>query len=279
MNAHAYHADEPLALIAGAGSLPEQILTARSQANQQTYLLAIEGTTPPALTALAPYAWCRIAAVGQAVEQLREWGVSQIVMAGSMKRPSLRDLVPDELGKKLLKRLGGSIFSGDDALLRTIMNFLEEQGFHVVGAHEICTSLLTPKGTLTRAKPNRTALKDRDLGLRILHALAPFDVGQAVIVCQEHVLGIEGREGTADLIARCAALKDGTGGVLVKTAKAGQELRADMPAVGMDTISALIEGGYAGMSLGAGESLMLGEQAMIQAANKAGLFIEGIAIA
>ncbi len=276
MKGASYQPFEPLAVIAGGGSLPEHILKARAQANQETYLLAIEGTTPPGLTALAPHAWCRIAAVGQAVEQLRSWGVTQIVMAGGLKRPSLRELVPDALGKTLLKRLGGSLFSGDDTLLRTIMIFLEEQGFQVVGAHEVCTSLLTPKGVLTRLKPDKAALKDRDLGLRILSALSPFDVGQAVIIHAQQVLGIEGREGTAELIRRCAALKEGAGGVLVKAAKSGQELRVDMPAVGIETVGALKDGGYSGMFLGAGESLMLGEAVIVQAADKAGLFIEGI---
>lgn len=274
-----YQPQEKLAVIAGGGALPEHILQARAQAGQETYLLAIEGSTNPALTSLAPFAWCRIAAVGKAVSQLKEWGVEQIVLAGTVKRPGLRELIPDALGKTLMKRLGGSLFSGDDRLLRTIMTFLEEQGFRVVGAHDICASLLAPQGILTRSKPDKNAQADRTLGLAVLEALAPFDIGQAIIIYQQQVLGIEGREGTAELIARCTALKDQPGGVLVKVAKKGQELRIDMPATGMDTITALIEGNYAGLCLGAGESLMLNERAMVQAADKAGLFIEGVATA
>jgi UDP-2,3-diacylglucosamine hydrolase len=276
MTAEGYRLEEPLAIIAGKGNLPRTLVQARLQAGLPTYILAIEGTTPSELTMLAPHAWVKIAAVGQSVQQLRAWGVTQIVMAGSVKRPPLKDLMPDALGRDLLKRLGGSLFSGDDALLRTIMRFLEEQGFRMVGAHDICHGLLTPKGVLTRTKPDSYARKDRDLGLAVLEALSPYDIGQAVVVHHGQVLGIEGREGTAALITRCTALHEGSGAVLVKTSKKQQELRADMPAVGVDTIIALREGGYVGLCLGAGVTMMLGKEAMIAEADAAKLFIEGI---
>jgi UDP-2,3-diacylglucosamine hydrolase len=276
MKTEGYLPAEPLAIIAGKGNLPHTLVQARLHAALPTYILAIEGTTPPELTALAPHAWMKIAAIGQAVEQLRMWGVTQLVLAGGMKRPAFKDLVPDALGRTLLKRLGGSLFMGDDALLSTITKFLEEQGFRMVGAHEICQKLTTPMGILTRAKPTASMQKDRELGLAVLASLSPYDVGQAVIIQHGQVLGIEGREGTAELIARCASLQEGGGAVLVKTSKQKQELRADMPAVGVDTITALIAGGYAGLSLGAGVTLMLGKEAMLAAADAAGLYIEGI---
>jgi hypothetical protein len=278
MTATDYRKQEPLAIIAGKGNLPHTLVQARIQAGLPTYIMAIEGTTPPELTRLAPHAWMKIAAVGHAVEQLRAWGVTQLVLAGGMQRPALKDLVPDALGRELLKRLGGSLFSGDDALLRTIMRFLEEQGFRMVGAHDICASLLTPQGILTRAKPDKSMQKDKEMGLAVLASLSPYDIGQAVIVQQGQVLGIEGREGTAALIARCTTLKEGAGGVLVKTSKHRQELRADMPAVGVDTITALAGGGYGGLFLGADVTLMLGKEAMIAAADAGGLFIEGVAV-
>jgi UDP-2,3-diacylglucosamine hydrolase len=271
-----YLPDLPLALIAGGGVLPQHILQARKSAGQETFLLAIEGCTPTSLTELAPHAWVRIAAVGEAMEQLRRWGTKQIVMAGTIKRPPLRDLLPDAVGRELLKRLGGSLFSGDDKLLRSIVAFFEERGFTVVGAHEVCDELLAQKGTMTRAKADKISKKDIDLGIDVLRVLSPYDMGQAVIVHHGQVLGVEGREGTAALISRCSALKESAGGVLVKMCKVGQERRADMPAVGVETMMALAIGGYAGLCIGAGSTLMLGREAMIDAANQAGLFIEGI---
>lgn len=268
----------PLAIIAGTGDLPVHIIEARNAAGYNSFIIAIEGNTPEALVADMPHLWCRIGAVGKAIDALREQGIEQLVLAGNIKRPSLKSIMPDALGAKLLKRLGVGMFAGDDRILSIIVNFFEEQGFHVFGAHDVCHTLAAPQGIITTHQPSVQDKQDIQQAIALLSDLSAHDVGQAAIVQQGYVLGIEAVEGTAALIERAAKLSQGEGGVLVKMPKAGQELRADMPAVGTDTIHALHEGGFHGLAIGANATLMLGKEAMIAQADAFGIFIEGFAI-
>ncbi len=276
--ASAFDPSAPLAIIAGTGDLPRQILSARQAEGHENFILAIEGNTPETLLDGVAHQWFRIGAVGQAVEALRDRDITQLVMAGNIQRPSLKQIMPDALGAKLLKKLGMGLLAGDDRVLSIIVSFFEEQGFQVLGAHEVCEHLLASHGLLTQAKPDAQALKDKEQAIALLQDLAPHDVGQAVIVQHGYVLGIEAVEGTAALIERAATLSKGDGGVLVKMPKAAQELRADMPAVGVDTVKALAEAGFSGMFVGANTTLMLGKEAMIAEADALSIFIEGFDI-
>lgn len=265
-----YQPDAPLGLIAGSGDLPKRIIAA----HKNVFVLAIEDHTPVDIVEHVPHSWCRIGAVGKALEILHERDITQLVMAGNISRPSLKNLMPDAMGASLLKRLGAGLFAGDDRLLTIITRFLEEQGLTIIGAHDICQSMLAEAGILTRHKPDKAARTDITKAIDVLQSLSNHDVGQAVIVCGGHVLGIEALEGTAALIERAAALKFSSGGVLVKLPKVGQELRVDMPTVGIETIESLIKGGFAGLVIGANATLMLNKREMVALANQHSIFIE-----
>jgi UDP-2,3-diacylglucosamine hydrolase len=276
----AYAPEQPLALIAGTGDLPQLMLQARDSAGAVTYIVAIKDQTPPALTAHHPHGWFRIGAVGAILDALRNQGITQIAMAGRITRPSLPQLFPDSEGRALLKMLGGSLLTGDNQLLSRIIAFLEMRGMEVVGAHEIAASLTAQVGILTHPHPHPLHYEDADKAMKLLHAMAAFDVGQAVIMQSGCVIGIEGAEGTHALIERCAPFLTAgeRGAVLVKLPKACQDLRADMPSVGAHTVEALVQGGYAGMFIAAGNTLLLGREAMIAQANRDNLFIEAITL-
>jgi hypothetical protein len=276
----AYTPELPLALIAGTGELPSLILQARNAIDAPTYIIAIKDQTPATLTEHHPHGWFRIGAVGAMLEALHAQNITQITMAGRITRPSLPHLFPDSEGRALLKALGGSLLTGDNQLLSRIIAFLEERGVQVVGAHEIAASLTVPASILTTTAPEPLHYEDARTAIALLQSLAKFDVGQAVIMQAGCVLGIEGAEGTHALIERCAPFINPheRSALLVKLPKAQQDLRADMPSIGLNTVQALHKGGYGGMFIAADHTLLLGKEAMIMRANHDKLFIEALAL-
>ena len=153
----------------------------------------------------------------------------------------------------------------------------------MVGIKDVAPDLLMPSGCLTRAAPNADADADIAKGREVLRALSPFDIGQAAIVIDGHVLGVEDIEGTDGLLARVSRLR-GEGriraragrGVLVKAPKSGQDLRFDLPTLGARTIEGAAVAQLAGIAVIAGNTLVAEPQTMVEAADKAGLFVVGL---
>jgi UDP-2,3-diacylglucosamine hydrolase len=202
-------------------------------------------------------------------------------MIGPVRRPSLATLKLDWRGLQVLTRLGlglgpGAGF-GDDRLFKAIVGELEGEGFRVIGADEVVDQLLAPDGLLTQAAPDAAAARDIELGIRVAARLGELDVGQAVVVQQGLVLGVEAVEGTDPLLARCAGLRrDGPGGVLVKLKKPTQERRADLPTIGPGTVRAAAAAGLAGIAVHAGHCLIIERARVVEAADRAGLFVIGV---
>jgi DUF1009 family protein len=167
--------------------------------------------------------------------------------------------------------------------LSSVGRILERDGFRMVGIKDVAPDLLMPQGCLTRVAPNPEADADIVRGREVLRALSPFDIGQAAVVVDGHVLGVEDIEGTDGLLARVARLR-GEGriraragrGVLVKAPKSGQDLRFDLPTLGARTIEGTAAAQLAGVAVIAGNTLVAEPQAMVEAADKAGLFVVGL---
>lgn len=266
-----------LGIIAGGGRLPLQLVEACQAIKRPFFVLAFEDSADmEALSSIAHTA-VRLGAVGEALDHLRAANVGEVVMAGKVKRPSFSALRPDRMGTKLLARMGGAFFSGDDALLKAIVSFLEEEGFTVVGSDDVLGGLVTPKGLLGKVHADSRAYSDIAVGMRVIHALGALDIGQAVIVEHGYVLGVEAAEGTDALIERCGRLRhEKEGGVLVKGHKPSQETRVDLPAIGPDTVEKVHAAGFAGIAVEAGASLLLDREHIIEKANKLGLFVVGV---
>lgn len=259
-----------IGIIAGSGALPVRLKDACLSRGQKVFVLGIENNTDMRPFADAPHASVRIGAVGEALAHLRGAGVDRVVMAGPIKRPKLTGIMPDATGAKLLARLTTKLFGGDDALLKTIVAFFEEEGFEVIGAEEVLGDLLTPQGTLGKVAPTAQDQADIALGIEAAKKLGARDAGQAVIAANGKILGEENEQGTAELIARCR------GGVLVKMKKPGQERRADLPSIGSDTIGQAHAAGLSGIALEADASLILDRECTVAEADRLGLFIVGI---
>jgi DUF1009 family protein len=216
-------------------------------------------------------------AAGRILSLLRGQGCRDVVLVGPVKRPSILDLRPDGEGARLLARVGRAAFLGDDGLLKAVVRVLADEGFSVLGAHEILTEAVGPAGLLTRAAPDAQALADIDRGVLVTRALGSVDVGQGCVVQQGIVLCVEAIEGTDAMLSRAAGLKrQGPGGVLVKLVKPGQDRRADLPTIGPRTIQAASEAGLRGVAFEAGGTLLTDRAAIIAAADAAGLFVLGL---
>lgn len=266
-----------LAVLAGRGLLPAAVIKAATGSGREVFVLGFEGATDPALIAGHDHAWVKLGAVGQTIKLLHQASVDDVVLIGAIDRPSLSELKLDFRGVQLLAKLGLKASKGDDHLLSTIVREFEDEGFRVVGADEIIRPMLAPNGPITKALPGEQARLDIELGFRAAMRIGELDIGQAVVVQEGRVLGVEAVEGTDALLARTGALKtDGPGGVLVKVKKPGQDRRADLPAIGDRTVAGAIDAGLEGIAVHAGHCLLVNRPAMIDAADQVGLFITGI---
>lgn len=262
-----------LGIIAGQGDLPLRLAEACKNRGTDYFVLALNGQTDPDWLVDHPHAWTRIGALGTALDLLKQAQVEEVVMAGGIKRPTLSELYPDWKAAKIIAKIGFSKL-GDDTALRIIVNVLEEEGFRVVGADDILDDLLAPEGTLSKAIPSRDQWKSIQRGWGIAKTLGLLDVGQAVVVQDDLVLGVEGVEGTDELVSRCGRLKrEGMGPVLVKVAKPQQERRADLPTIGLKTIEKLASCGFSGLVIESGCSIILDKKGVEKEVNKAGLFM------
>jgi hypothetical protein len=208
---------------------------------------------------------------------LHENGVEDLVMAGAVRRPSLAALRPDWRAAKFIARVGLASL-GDDGLLRAVIKEIESDGFRVLSLENFLADALAPMGVLGAIAPDAVAEADIARGLAVAHALGAFDIGQAVVVQQGMVLGVEAIEGTDALIARCGSQRrEGGSGVLVKIAKPGQDRRADLPTIGARTVEAVASAGLVGIAVAAGSTLLVDRAAIVDAADRAGIFVVGVA--
>ena len=263
-----------LGILAGGGPLPGRVAAAAVAAGRAVFVIGFEGFADPDMLAPYPHAYARLGAAGRILELLRAHGCRDIVLVGPVRRPSLLALRPDAEGARILARIGRAAFTGDDGLLAAIVRVFGEEGFRVLGAHEILAELVEAPGLLGAVAPDAAAMRDIARGVAVVRALGAVDVGQAAVVQQGIVLAVEAIEGTDAMLARCRALaRPGPGGVLVKLVKPGQDRRADLPTIGPETVRSAAEAGLRGIAFEAHGTMITARAAMITAADAAGLFL------
>ncbi len=266
-----------LGIIAGGGTIP-QLLIQYCQAKQiPFFVLAIEGNADRAIfNDTIPHQWIRIGQAGTGFKRFCEEKVQDVVMIGTIHRPSFADLMPDLRTTAFFTKIGLKAL-GDDGILRALVKEIESEKMKVVGIHEVMPELLVKEGVLTKTKPDKRAEADILRGVEVGLPLGSLDVGQSVIVQQGLVLGVEGIEGTDELIKRCGSYKrKGEGGVLVKLRKPNQDMRIDLPTIGTKTVQNAYESGLRGIAVHAGNALIVDEPAVIKLADKYKMFIVGI---
>ena len=265
-----------LGIIAGGGTLPARLAKACRAGGRDYYFLAIEGHADPSVVEGEPHGWIRLGDGGKGIARLREENIAELVFAGSVRRPSIRELRPDGYTLRFFARLGGA-WIGDDSLLSAIVKTLEKEGFSVIGPEALLEGCLSAAGPYGRVVPDDDARRDIERGFEVVRAMGALDIGQAAVVQQGIVLGVEGAEGTDELIRRCGRLqRQGPGGVLVKARKPGQERRIDLPTIGADTVDLAIASGLRGIAVEAGGALVFDRERMAGLADDAGLFVVGV---
>jgi len=241
-------------------------------------VLALTGHADPEIVGDAPADWIRLGETGTGFKRLHDQGVAEVVMIGPVRRPTIRELAPDFRTARFFAKVGLKAL-GDDGLLRSVVRELEEEGFAVVGVDAVLADCLAPAGTIGGPAPDAEAEADIARGIAVALGLGALDIGQAAVVQQGIVLGVEAAEGTDRLIRRCAELRrEGPGGVLVKLKKPGQDRRIDLPTIGLTTLLEAAATGLRGIAVEAGGTLVLGRQAVAAEADRLGLFVVGITI-
>jgi len=211
---------------------------------------------------------------------LERWRPSVVTLVGAVNRPTPSAFLNAFSVFRNRRDLAGILAESDDKLLRSAIRLLEEHRFRVVGVHELAPQLLARPGLFTQIAPGAKDLEAVERGFSTLAAAACYGVGQACVVTDLRGLAFEGPEGTDRMLSRVGrmprllpGLRPERAGVLVKTAKAGQDLRIDLPVIGPRTIAKAARAGLRGVAVGAGMTLIIDEQRTIGIANRLGLFV------
>ena len=265
-----------LAIIAGRDALPRLIAEHRRAAGLPYLVISFNGEAAPWIDG-HPHQAHRFEQAGRLFAALRAAGCSHVVFAGAMDRPRLEPWRADAKTLKLAGKVMALMARGDDGLLGGLAELFEAEGFTVIGAQDCVGGLTCGAGVLGRHQPEPADRADAARGAAILIALGPLDLGQAVVVAAGVCLGVEAIEGTDALLARVAALPEArrpmAGGVLVKLAKPGQDRRIDLPSIGPRTVEGAVRAGLRGIVVEADAANLIERDAMIRAADAAGLFL------
>jgi len=273
----------PIGLVAAGGVLPFAVGDSLVARGISPVFFALRGICDPVQVGRFRHHWISIGQLGRLTKLLREENCRDLIFIGALVRPALSEVRLDWKTMRAMPGVLKAFRGGDDHLLSSVGRILEGDGFRMVGVKDAAPDLLMPEGCLTCASPKQADEADIAKGREVLLALSPFDIGQATIVIDGHVLGIEDIEGTDGLLARIARLRaEGRvraragRGVLVKAPKSGQDLRFDLPTLGPRTIAGAAAAQLAGIAVVAGHTLVAEPQAMIEAADAAGLFVTGL---
>lgn len=273
-----------LGMIAGGGTLPLEIARSITTRGGNVYIVMIEGEADEALGAY-PHTKLNWAELGHAVKALKTAGMSDLVMAGRMSRPSFWTAKPDFGFLFSLPRIVRALRAGgDDAVLRGVVRLFEARGINVLSVADVAPELLLTEGPLGFHHAQQPDKDDTAIGMALVAALGRYDIGQAVVVARGTVEGIEGAEGTDRMLARVRDARVAAGidvsrlraGVLVKRPKPGQDKRLDLPAIGPDTVGGVIDAGLGGIAGLAGEVLAVGRFELVQRADRARVFVMGV---
>lgn len=268
------HGMKILGLIAGTGDLPMAIA---SEAKSQGYTVVAIALEPLADKTLSSYVdeikWVNVGKIGKLIDSLKDYGIKEAVMAGKVSKTLLykSKITPDLRAVKLLFSLKNR---SDDSILLAVAKELEKEGIHLLNITSFSSGILTPGGVLTKDSPTDEEWKDIEFGWKIAKEIGRLDIGQTVVVKNQAVMAVEAIEGTDEAIKRGGRLA-GEGAVVVKVSKPNQDMRFDVPVVGLTTLKAMVEVGARVLSVESKKSIILNRDKIIDESIKAGISIVG----
>ncbi len=273
----------PLGILCGGGSIPISVAQAVRSNGREVVLFALIGWADPDFVSGYRHHWIHVGRFGEFVRLAKMEGCREIVFVGALVRPSLTQLRLDWGTVRRLPKIARAFQGGDNHLLSGVGRLLEDEGFRLRGAHEVAPEILLGPGRLGKCAPAAQDVSDIDRGLAVLAAIGPFDVGQAAVVGNGHVLALEAAEGTDRMLMRVAELRrDGRirlpagVGVLVKAPKPSQDRRYDLPTIGPSTVEGAALAGLAGIAAVAGEVIVAEPVRVGELADAANIFVAGV---
>ena len=260
-----------LAILAGSGVLPTLVAQAHPQAMFCGFQHLSYDRPAHAIDFFS------LERLGALFDSLRTAGVTKVVLAGAMQRPAFDPELFDAFTRAVIPDLSKAMRQGDDFLLRFVIGLFESQGFDIVGADQLVPNITAEPGLLL-GKMSRDYADEVQKADHVLKSLAAVDVGQGVVVEAGQLLAIETLQGTDFMLKTvaqtAAALRNPDRGIFVKRPKAGQDLRADMPAIGVDTLSHVAAAGLAGIVVTPKKVLLLEREKITQRCSELNIFLQ-----
>jgi UDP-2,3-diacylglucosamine hydrolase len=267
-----------LGLIAGNGRFPFLVLdAARSMGHDVTVIAAREEASTElnhaAASVHAGIHWISLGELGKCISLLKSAGASHAVMAGQVKHTKIfaGGIVPDAKFLSVLMKLP---FRNTDGLIGAVASVLRDEGIELIDSTSLLTPMLAPGGVMSKRPPTSDEQSDLAFGYEMADAIAGLDIGQAIAVKHRAVVAVEAMEGTDEVIARAGTLA-GPGVCIIKVAKPKQDMRFDVPVVGLATVKAMRAAGASALSIDAGKTLMFERDELIKSADEAGIAIVG----
>ncbi len=266
--------DAPIGLIAGGGQFPLLFAEAAKARGRQVVAVCHQNETAAELADRVDAAcWVKLGQLGKIIKFFHGRGVQETVFCGTITKTRIfKDILPDLKGLTLWNKIDTRL---DDAILRAVAGAIEDEGIKVLASTCYLEHLFFPKGVLSRKKPSKEQLEDIRFGWKMAREVGRLDIGQCVVVRDRSVLAVESIEGTDAAIKRGGGLS-GSGAVVVKLKKPGQDFRFDLPATGTGTIETLASVKGTVLAVEAGQSLIFDRDAMVAAADRAGIVVVGL---
>jgi len=263
-------------LIAGNGRFPFLVLEgARSQGIEMTVIAVKEEASPELESNAKRLHWVSLGELSKTIELLRQDGVTRAVMAGQVKHNKIFSSIRPDW--KLAKLLFSLPRKNTDSLIGAVARVLEDEGIQLVDSTLFLKPLLPEAGVLTRRAPNEDEAADLEYGIGLARRIASLDIGQTVVVADRACVAVEAMEGTDETISRAARLAVGRPLVVVKASKPGQDMRFDVPVVGLPTIEQMKSSGATALGVDAGKTLLFDREKLIALANSHGIAIQAFA--
>jgi UDP-2,3-diacylglucosamine hydrolase len=262
---------ERIGIIAGGGKFPLMAAASAKKLGFHVVVAAHHGDTDPSLADFADkIEWVKLGQLGKIINVFKKEGVRKALMAGSISKSNMFGrTMPDLKGIALISKL--AIFH-DDGILRAVAAEFAKEGIEIVSSTQYLPELLAPKGCLTKKRPDREQEEDIRIGWQVAKELGRLDVGQCVVIKKRTVLALEAIDGTNETIARGGKIA-GKGAVVIKVSKPDQDMRFDVPSVGLETIEIMTRVNAAVLAIEAGKTLLFDRQEMIESADNAGISI------
>jgi UDP-2,3-diacylglucosamine hydrolase len=265
-------------LIAGNGRFPFLVLEgARSQGIEMAVIALKEEASPELAQVAKRLHWVSLGELSKAIELMRREGVKRAVMAGQVKHNKIFSAIRPDW--KLAKLLFSLPRKNTDSLIGAVAKVFEEEGIQLVDSTLFLKPLLPEAGVLTRRAPNDHEAADMEYGLVVARRLAGMDIGQTVVIADRACVAVEAMEGTDETIARAARFANGKPLVVVKVSKPLQDMRFDVPVVGLPTVKGMGEAGATALAIDASRTLLFDRIRLIEMADAAGIAIQAFPVA